>query len=507
MLNNDIIYDLTCDVCNEIYAELKQLPCGHTLCEKCIVQFKNTENELVCETCKQSHSIPTDGFPSYGNKYLIKQERELSFEELEFKQLKSELEERMKQIQFEINNGDYVISEHCRELRRLVQLSKEDKIQQINNINENLMKRIEKFESESINSYLSINKTLFEANVNELTEKFQKLDSNKADMSRLISEIRLAQTQLRREQENLKYSTFNGELINFRVNKTNLDTDFLCIMSSYPFKTLRFSKLNQIDFSKHLIDRSFIEIKGTGFFLNGDFIVISMSRDQRSFAPLLQIFQFDESRELKKIKTFEDVCYRKGLFQIKCNQLCLFYRTSKFVLHVLDQNLETVKQIEVENEKLIGADEDNIYCLRDDTTEPLVIYDWQLEQVDQKGQNINPNEPFYFGQDCSQLIKVKTEARHYYLVRLHEMIRIIDQLSGRVLKSISATDELRFLFDCETLTLIVCDNDRFLYYDINGNYLKEVKILDKPKNYRGVWSLDRLNNFYFFNEVNFTLFI
>jgi hypothetical protein len=74
MIEENQFHNLNCPICEEIYDDPKILPCGETICMKCIpkmIEKYNLTNvsHLKCLFCKKIHEIPKSGFPS--NKIVV----------------------------------------------------------------------------------------------------------------------------------------------------------------------------------------------------------------------------------------------------------------------------------------------------------------------------------------------------------------------------------------------------------------------------------------------------
>ena len=67
------------------------------------------------------------------------------------------LENLLNELTFNITNGNDKIKYHCSELKRLVQLSTEQKIIELNNLNEILVKKIDNYEKECTLRYSNCN--------------------------------------------------------------------------------------------------------------------------------------------------------------------------------------------------------------------------------------------------------------------------------------------------------------------------------------------------------------
>ena len=77
------------------------------------------------------------------------------------------IQETLDEITFDVENSDLKVKEHCAELRRLVQLSTEKKIEQINRQNELLIMEIDDYETKCIQQ---IDKNAISSNITENKE-------------------------------------------------------------------------------------------------------------------------------------------------------------------------------------------------------------------------------------------------------------------------------------------------------------------------------------------------
>ncbi|KAK2156681.1 hypothetical protein LSH36_207g02001 [Paralvinella palmiformis] len=55
---------LECCICLGEFSKPRLLPCGHTLCSKCMFQL-STVGSIRCPECRQSHAVPDDGIHSF----------------------------------------------------------------------------------------------------------------------------------------------------------------------------------------------------------------------------------------------------------------------------------------------------------------------------------------------------------------------------------------------------------------------------------------------------------
>ena len=101
-------------------------------------------------------------------KELIVKQKELNEEEKEFNSLLSSLNDKLKQAEFDLLHGDYLVKEHCNELRRQVQSAKETTMLKIEEITNDLFKKIKSFESDSLDVISKVDKQKINAKLSEI---------------------------------------------------------------------------------------------------------------------------------------------------------------------------------------------------------------------------------------------------------------------------------------------------------------------------------------------------
>ena len=150
-----------CQHCSQQYDEPRLLPCGKTICTNCLHKIETNllnknKNELDCLMCHKMHQIPSEGFPLNEILLSLMQEKPKEvFRSEQVESLKQNLtiaKEKLDSFTFDLNNSEFKIKEHCLELRRLVQLSTEKKISEINRLNQDLIDQIDDYETKCLKS-------------------------------------------------------------------------------------------------------------------------------------------------------------------------------------------------------------------------------------------------------------------------------------------------------------------------------------------------------------------
>lgn len=171
--NKTISSDLKCLKCNETYNQPCRLPCGHSFCTYCIeVTGTELSNEFKCISCQHTHLIPAKGFPI--DQTLRNELKIANFLQkmkiFQFKSHTDKIQTNLKQTEFEIDNGDHVIAEFCRELKDQVQLAKERKIKELEDLSQRTMTQIDILEQMKLKAFLNANKAEFNLKLEEIKQ-------------------------------------------------------------------------------------------------------------------------------------------------------------------------------------------------------------------------------------------------------------------------------------------------------------------------------------------------
>jgi len=233
---------LKCDQCKEpfnAYDQPRFLPCGETICSTCVVKIEKeaTNSKFKCGICMKDHFIPEEGFPI--NKKIsdlitadpIEISRGKEYEKLQ-KSL-NELQSIIQLLCYGCEDGTDLIAEYCNEQIRLIQLSTENKIEQMNKLSDELIAFVREYERTCIELYSNknktvkeyLNKTINEANtfLNEKQVYLQQLKTDDDEIKVFNSTCEKLQTDLSRKVVKLKSLIFNNRLIKFISNTKDIN--------------------------------------------------------------------------------------------------------------------------------------------------------------------------------------------------------------------------------------------------------------------------------------------
>ena len=149
-----------CATCNTEYDMPHILPCGETMCGKCVNKYtiEIHKNAFIhCPYCDERHQIPPNGFPI--NKAISKLLNEAPIEIYRgetYENLKSalkEIKEDSDQLNINIQYGVDKIDENCSNLLNEVKMITEDKLEHIHKFSKTFSNEIINYKTECVSSF------------------------------------------------------------------------------------------------------------------------------------------------------------------------------------------------------------------------------------------------------------------------------------------------------------------------------------------------------------------
>lgn len=126
----------------------------------------------------------------------------------EFKSLLNELKTKLNQAEYDLLNSDNFIKEHCRVISRQIQSAKETKIQQIEEISDEMLKKVQDFETKTSQE---LNKTDREK---KLETKLKQIKTENEKWNKKLDDYKVDDLLLNEVKESISKFTFKREKIN-----------------------------------------------------------------------------------------------------------------------------------------------------------------------------------------------------------------------------------------------------------------------------------------------------
>ena len=213
--------DIKCAICKEILLDPVSLNCcGENVCKKHIDEIlsKQAKNEIACPLCKSD--IQNQKFHiNKAMKSLIERELHKIKINPEHENLLKSFKEKIKMFEAMQSDPETFIFEESAELRRLVDLDRENAIKEINELADDLINKLKSYENQlkentKSDSNLVDSKSTLEKMKKELDEYEKCLKSvfnTENDRKIKSEEVQKAIQLLNREIENYKYKLFENK--------------------------------------------------------------------------------------------------------------------------------------------------------------------------------------------------------------------------------------------------------------------------------------------------------
>jgi hypothetical protein len=423
--------------------------------------------------------------------------------------------QRLEKLQNDLNNILDFIYDECSELRRLVQLSTEQAIlylKQLNELDPNLEENQLNAQLATIvrdihtKSDLMLNKIdCYEA---ESKQNAPKEEPNK-ELCKLINQFKsvknLNESQLVGIVSDVRQHIFNRNVMVFKPDELNPIGIGHLQLKQY----IEIENFKQIDLNK-LINENNI-INGYNFkcdiFKQNYLITYSLNYKQTG----LFIYDSVNNRIEKQIMLdYPSVNSLKIVNNSIVLCLPIDYSRSENHLVVLDDELNIKAKKSVDRCFLIGANQKYLYCKDDECMESVCReLDWNLKEIESKlkFQQSDPKAPFFISNTNTELsIRQLEYANNRYFVRpgsnilfsnLSDFIQIFDE-HGKLIKSTQIDGD--FKLDSNNNLVVLKNNNKLIYLDLNGLTFKRIKIEDP--NLITHFMLDKNDKIHFFDKFD-----
>jgi len=282
----------------------------------------------------------------------------LNEEELAAKSLLDESKIKLDKLDFDLNNSESVIKEHYMELRNQVQLTKELRIQKLEDQSEIELLKIDQYEQESLKYSISkVNKDEFSSKLNEMKSENENWSKQLVEHKTNMDQVKSKTSQLLFEKDNLESLIFDGKLVQF---KESADHDLGEVYSN-EFDIFDSNKVKSIDLSGHFKeDEEKCSHYLASFTSDGDIIMLTLGNNRYERCNYLIVHLIDINKNVvKKSKQIDDELYYYGLelydygfsYEVTADKICLVYvldGCEDKVALILNKDLEVIKKIHLD---------------------------------------------------------------------------------------------------------------------------------------------------------------
>lgn len=233
-LRDEIIAELNCPRCGEIFSDPRITPCFHTICYNCIEQLKINESEIECYFCAKRHTIPKDnGFPKNGlAANILKKKARQVYRGEKVKALEKSIDilsDTVDSLTKKITSTPDEISQHCANLRNQIDLQADTLIAELNENRLDYIEQVNDYERKLLAIDIVANPQLKElensaAEANEYLKECRSFMNEFDSITEKESQLRMDKLERLRYKmlsnlKTLKSIQFGGECLCFKINK------------------------------------------------------------------------------------------------------------------------------------------------------------------------------------------------------------------------------------------------------------------------------------------------
>jgi hypothetical protein len=411
---------LICDVCDSKMVDPRLLPCGKSVCNRCVdLLFDTGKERIKCQNCAKTHEIPEEGFLKNLalQKLLEFENKEDSRSNLieEFKKVLEILKAEKKSIESTLECGDAKIRDHCDKVRNDMQFAIEQADAKLDEFHKEFMDEIDNHEKECQAKFKSIkqNKVDIEKALNESNELLSKSDQllkqfkiDQTESTTLFERAHSLLTKLETNKDRIQKEMFNESLLKFD-RKKSFDSN---VVGKIVKQNIELYFLENIEKMRE-IKNVFPKTIGTGYyqffqpFKSNTILLLYIEKN------ILNLLCLDkdgntvfDKKDLLNNEELEEFIFFNFLSS-KCNKTVYVWTGEKHLkqtntfynLRSFDENFNLLAKIkldkrpnyyDVNGEDLFLLDKHENFCT-------ISMYNQNLEIIQKFGQE-NSTVPFYF---------------------------------------------------------------------------------------------------------------
>ncbi|CAF0807271.1 unnamed protein product [Brachionus calyciflorus] len=500
---------ILCPICHKEYDTPIILPCGESICSKCINPLGEESDNFLCKLCNTIHEIPTNGFQL--NKALIKvietKNQSIPNPQVE-KRINCflEIENRLDRLKKDFENCKENIKDSTRLILNEIEVVADLKCKEINQVRDDLIEKVLNYERVCLENYTNYSVEYF----NFLNEIKPYENNKEAYVKENWHQAELLKSLICIESQKFKNQISNFEFFEFRKNPNQINPDILGGIYEQHLDPINISEFIRLDFSKHFNNsaelRRYPKIKK----LNPQLFLIAYVQiyyginintlsNNIYFKLVLEVHDFNQC-----LRKFEiDMGQNQSDFIIQSNEGIIILNMNNF-LWSLDFNLnELSKTNMVSPIKNLIISKNLIFCLsRSEFGATIQVYDLNLNFLkiySSLNQNIlhlpKETEAFFVNEN-------------FYFFQENNVLVMVDRDNGKFVKKISINDDLRIIRVTNENVIVghAQMQHKILFLDFNGA-VRDDRSIGDTLGYNIEIMLNDNYSFEFIDSQNLTVYI
>jgi hypothetical protein len=322
---------LKCQICFQKFNDPRLLPCGATICNRCVEHWQDADNNIVkCQKCRISHAIPDGGLPSNQALAAICNVKPFNIEASqitsELSHVHSQLESKAIDLDDCLKIGETTIRNKCDEVRNDVQLAIELAEFQICEFGKTIMNEILAYEEKCKQNLVQVRSDVTVLDIFNEAKKFVANTSlnleylNENELLAVLSESRKLLKKVERLDRHITSAICDNKRMEFQKSTTSLELGSIEIYSKKRFfnnsTNVYIKELNQ-----HLNDMCF-DCKPS--FINLDqcrLFVAYTNSDSFVILCIINLITGELKKEITEFKSIslETAALNNRLFVLMCS--------------------------------------------------------------------------------------------------------------------------------------------------------------------------------------------
>jgi hypothetical protein len=510
----EIDKELKCPVCSEKFVSPRLLPCGDSICLRCIQFLKIQNSDLYkCPACADIQSIQAHTLPKIKTlENLLNKDANEVYRNRDVEILKENLANiNLKTEKLESNFlfPNETIKEHCKHLLDQVDLATEKAHKLIDDFRHTFCNQVKKYEKECLDHFESLKKSQNQVKLSEdlqSTEKvileakefFQKkiaylkrFKINDEEIKQSLLDYDQLISKVKDHSSLLKSHLFKTNKMKFVENTRHIKIDLVGKLEMHPISIKTITSSAPILCYNNPISTH----KVLGVEVLNDNYLVSFSIGTNSFElnklGVTGIVQTNNNgiRDYQKsyFETLhkEDITLKsiisKGEIILIVKYLNKSFYCYDYQILIFDSNLSKTyerKLSNINNVVSIAENESKYYCLLTSKSNVnfLSVYDLNLSHIATKGLEAQKKtDAFYFSANATQL---RVSNGLIFILEI-EAIKVMNEKNGIVMKQFPVVG---WSFELLQDRIVLFDHQNTLtIYDSSGKKLKTVVLQDEFK--------------------------